>query len=128
MLTTSLPINKVSEEAIKKDHRFRLNKRIYWSNRETTNAWIAEIFLTHQETMIRIHNLTSDCKTIHQSKKFREWIQATYAFIILLFVPANCTKIFQPCDFRLQRLFKHGVKQSASEFFLNHMKKNTWKE
>ena len=64
-----------------------------------------------------------DCWTIHRSKEFREWIQATYPFIILLFVPANCTGIFQPCDVGLQRLFKHSVKQSASEFFIQHVHK-----
>ncbi len=59
-----------------------------------------------------------DCWTIHRSKEFCKWIQAIYPFIILLFVPANCTRIFQPCDDGLQFLFKHSVKQSASKFFI----------
>ncbi len=81
--------------------------------------------------MIRIHDfpldskmiLYLDCWTIHRSKEFREWIQATYPFIILFLVPANCTGIFQPCDIGLQRLFKHSVKQSASEFIIQYVHK-----
>ena len=54
-------------------------------------------------------------------QEFRDWIKATYPFIIVLFVPANCPGIFQPCDVGLQRLFKHSEKQSASQFFVKHI-------
>ena len=35
----------------------------------------------------------------------------------MLYLPAGCTGFIQPCDVGLQRLFKHTVKQSASQFF-----------
>ena len=38
VLATSLPTNKVSEEAIKKDHYFRLNRQINWSNLKTNQV------------------------------------------------------------------------------------------
>lgn len=129
VLAASLPTIAASEEAKRRGHRFGLNKRTYWSSFETTKAWIAEILLAHWERIIRVHNLSLDskmilyldCWTIHRSKEFCEWIAATYLFIILLFVPANCTGIFQPCDVGLQRLFKQSVKQSASQFFVKHV-------
>ena len=38
---------------------------------------------------------------------------ANHPYIIILFVPAGCTGLFQPCDVGLQRVFKHSLKVSA---------------
>ncbi|KAG2344250.1 hypothetical protein BDR05DRAFT_882745 [Suillus weaverae] len=32
--------------------------------------------------------------------------------IILNYVPGGCTGLFQPCDVRIQHLFKHSLKHS----------------
>lgn len=81
--------------------------------------------------MIREHSLPPDSKmilyidawTVHRSKEFRNWIKEDHPEVIVLFVPAGCTGIFQPCDVGLQRLFKHNVKRSASCFFVDAVQK-----
>ncbi|PUU72584.1 hypothetical protein B9Z19DRAFT_1009031, partial [Tuber borchii] len=40
-----------------------------------------------------------------------------YQWLILVFVPAGCTGIFQPCDVGLQRFYKHHIKLEAAESF-----------
>ncbi len=41
----------------------------------------------------------------------------------MLCVPAGFTGLLLPCGFELQRLFKHAVKQSASQFFVDHVQR-----
>lgn len=64
-----------------------------------------------------------DCWTVHRSSEFRDWIKEAHPEFIVLYVPAGCTGIFQPCDVGLQRLFKHNVKKSASQFFIKAVQK-----
>lgn len=58
-----------------------------------------------------------DCWTVHRSKEFRAWMKNDQSHIILIYVPANCTGVFKPCDVLLQRLFKHSVRKSVSKSF-----------
>ena len=41
----------------------------------------------------------------------------------MLCVRAGFTGLLLPCGFGLQRLFKHAVKQSASQFFVYHIQR-----
>ena len=43
------------------------------------------------------------------------WMITFHPTIIVMFVPAGCTGLFQPCDVGLQRIFKHSLKISAHE-------------
>ena len=36
--------------------------------------------------------------------------------ILIIFVPANCTSVFQPADVILQKPFKHGFRQIFDSF------------
>jgi len=38
-------------------------------------------------------------------------------WLIVIFVPAGCTGLFQPCDVSLQRVYRHHTRHSASDFF-----------
>ena len=49
---------------------------------------------------------------IHYYPEFQDWIKADELEITVLYVPANCTNLFQPCELYLRRLFKYSVKQS----------------
>ncbi|KAJ8496334.1 hypothetical protein ONZ45_g12488 [Pleurotus djamor] len=39
-----------------------------------------------------------DCYPVHTGTEFRTWLQKNHPNILLLFVPANCTGVFQPAD------------------------------
>lgn len=78
--------------------------------------------------MIYIHNFYSDSKMILYLDFWTiriSWIRIRLLFFCLC--PQNYTGIFQPCDVGLQCLFKHSVKQSASKFFIIHVKKERLK-
>jgi hypothetical protein len=45
------------------------------------------------------------------SKVFISWLKDFHPEILLIFVPANCTSVFQPGDVILQRPFKHSFRQ-----------------
>src|ERR1700737_3616925 len=53
-----------------------------------------------------------DCWSVHKSKEFVAWIKEKHPNILLIFVPANCTSIYQPPDVILQRPFKHGFRKA----------------
>jgi hypothetical protein len=42
--------------------------------------------------------LLIDCWSIHMSKVFISWIKDFHPEILLIFVPTNCTSVFQPTD------------------------------
>lgn len=122
----SLPTKSDYAEAKAAGHRFAFNRDTHWSSLTTTQQWINEILLPYRTAMIQEHSLSLDtkmilyidCWTVHRSKEFRDWAKETHPELILIFVPAGCTGIFQPCDVGLQRLFKHNIKKSASEYFV----------
>ncbi len=127
--SVSLTTKNTSLEAFAAGHRFSFNRDTDWSSPTTTKAWIAEILLLYQDERIQEHHLLADakiisyldCWSVHRSQEFRNWIQTEHPEIIVLYVPVGCTCSFQSCDFGLQRLFKHAVKQSAIQFFVDHL-------
>ena len=56
-----------------------------------------------------------DCWSVHRSKEFLDWMASMHPLIIVIFIPAGLTGLFQPCDVGLQRIFKHSLKKSAHE-------------
>ncbi len=84
--------------------------------------------------MIKEHDLLADAKmilyldswSVHCSQEFWDWInwiKTEHPEIVVLYIPTGCICLFQPCDVGLQRLFKHTVKQLASQFFGNHVQR-----
>ncbi|KIK77064.1 hypothetical protein PAXRUDRAFT_167970 [Paxillus rubicundulus Ve08.2h10] len=53
-----------------------------------------------------------DVWSVHRSEEFRTWMTKCHPMIILDYVPGGCTGQFQPCDVRVQRVFKHSLKRS----------------
>jgi hypothetical protein len=51
----------------------------------------------------------------HRSKEFRDWLAATYPWIILDFIPGGTTGKWQAADVGINRLFKHSVRRSFHE-------------
>jgi hypothetical protein len=69
-----------------------------------------------------------DCWSVHISKEFRDWMKATHPCIVLMFVPGNCTGVFQPMDVGIQRVFKHSVKRSALTDLVKEVKEKVEEE
>jgi hypothetical protein len=44
-----------------------------------------------------------DVWSVHGSQEFRDWMKKTHPNIILHYVPAGCTGVFQPCDVGIQQ-------------------------
>lgn len=59
-----------------------------------------------------------DCYPVHLGLKFRTFVWSKFPNIFLIFVPANCTGIFQPADVGLQRVVKHKLQQAALDFLV----------
>jgi hypothetical protein len=57
-----------------------------------------------------------DYWSMHINKNFRAWMKRTHPKIHLLFIPANCTSIFQPTDVIFQQPFKHAFCQEFNKF------------
>ncbi len=53
-----------------------------------------------------------DAWSVHRSEAFRAWMRKHHSNIIVQYVPAGCTGVFQPCDVGIQRILKHSLKRS----------------
>ena len=56
-----------------------------------------------------------DCWSVHRSDEFMDWMGENHEDIIVDFVPARLTGLFQPCDVGFQRVLKHSTRNSAHE-------------
>ena len=60
------------------------------------------------------------------NKDFRDWLNVTYPWILLVFVPARCTHKFQPCDLGVIRACKakilHHYEQWAVKIVMDALK------
>jgi hypothetical protein len=66
---------------------------------------VAELILPEQQKCIWL----IDCLPVHIGAPFREFMQTEYPWILLLFVPPNCTSKLQPQDKVYQKPFKKGT-------------------
>jgi hypothetical protein len=101
-------------------------KTSHFSTQSTMKDWIKFVLVPYIEMIIEADpDLDADQKAIlfidiypvHTSQEFREFV-FEIKNIILIFVPGNCTGIFQPQDVGLQRVAKHKLKQSMLEYLV----------
>ncbi|KIJ31233.1 hypothetical protein M422DRAFT_102736, partial [Sphaerobolus stellatus SS14] len=64
-----------------------------------------------------------DCWSVHRSEEFCRWMAENHPNIILLYIPANCTGIFQPCDVGMQRPLKLLLKRFSLEDVVEEVSK-----
>jgi hypothetical protein len=62
-----------------------------------------------------------DTWSVHRSQEFRDWMKKAHPNIILHYVPAGCTSVFQPCDVGIQHIMKHSLKQSCHRDVVNEI-------
>ncbi|KZV86030.1 hypothetical protein EXIGLDRAFT_587471, partial [Exidia glandulosa HHB12029] len=97
----SLPTSKSPrwDEAEKLGFRFNWGGHTYWSTQETMQDYVMNIIVPHfarakddlkldaaQECILQL-----DCWSVHRSDEFRAWMEATYPWIMLDYVPGGCT-------------------------------------
>ncbi len=95
----------------------------YWSTQETMRRFVTMILVPYF-TMVKVRLglppeqcvlWLIDCWSVHRSVEFLDWMATYHKTIIIIFIPAGCTGLFQPCDVGLQRIFKHSLKISAHD-------------
>jgi hypothetical protein len=92
----------------------------YWSNPKTMQSFVNNILVPYFAEQKKKLGLPPSQKciwqidvwSVHRSKDFRDWMKTNHRDIILHYVPAGCTGVFQACDVGMQRIFKHSLKRS----------------
>ena len=108
--------------------RFEYSKgNNHWSTIETMKSYVTNILVPYFESRCEKLNLPNqiciwqiDCWSVHRSLEFRSWMHATFPWIHIHFVPANCTGLFQPCDVGIQRVLKLAIRRSALKDIVDH--------
>jgi hypothetical protein len=93
----------------------------YWSTQASMRNFVNVILAPYFERVkvklrlppVQCSLWLIDCWSVHQSKEFLTWMATMHNTIIILFIPAGCTGLFQPADVGFQRIFKHSLKISA---------------
>lgn len=93
--------------------------------------WISDILVPYRAGILTKKGLPQNSKVIiywdvysvHISAEMRDWVRNTYSWIILIYVPAGCTGVLQPCDVGLRRVFKHWIKHAATRYFCELVQK-----
>ena len=87
----------------------------HWMNASTLRLWIDLIVVPGHEAQCKAHGLDPakaksivhfDAYPVHISAEFLDWIKRTFPFLILIYVPANCTSKMQVADVALNRPLK----------------------
>jgi hypothetical protein len=96
------------------------NTGTYWSTQQTMHDLVDHIispYFSEQKEKLGLPESQKsiwqiDVWSVHRSKEFRGWMKAHHPNIIMHYVPAGCTGVFQACDVGIQRIFKHSLKRS----------------
>ncbi|KIK80670.1 hypothetical protein PAXRUDRAFT_15653 [Paxillus rubicundulus Ve08.2h10] len=105
------------------------NKRgSHFSTLKTMKEWVEHIFKPYCCYVIEVDPDLDDnqilivylnCYPVHMSQEFCSYIFNEYLHVILCFVPASCTGIFQPADVGLNHIIKHHLKQHQTEYLVD---------
>lgn len=121
---TPAPISPGYSESIAAGFLFEPSKTsTYWSTIGTMKAFVNKTLVPYFEETKKTLGLPEDqrslwfidCWSVHRSDEFLDWMAKTHPNIIIQFVPARMTGLFQPCDVGIQRIFKHSTRKSAHE-------------
>jgi len=93
----------------------------YWSTQATMQLLVNNIIAPYFDRQKEKLGLPStqcslwmiDCWSVHKSDEFLSWMKDAHPNIIILFVPGNCTGVWQPLDVGIQRVLKQSMKRSA---------------
>ncbi|KAF8319025.1 hypothetical protein DL93DRAFT_266203 [Clavulina sp. PMI_390] len=112
------------EQSIQEGFLYEFTKTdTYWSTIGTMKSYVVLILVPYfngeKERLGRSPNQPCiwqiDVWPVHASDEFRTWMWNQYPWIIIFYVPAGCTGLFQPSDVGMQRILKQAIsrKQTA---------------
>ena len=111
-------------ESIKAGFLFEpLKTATYWSTVETMMSFVNNILAPYYDQMKAELGLPEDqcalwyidCWSVHRGDPFLDWMGHKHPKIIVDFVPAQMTGLYQPCDVGFQHIFKHSTRNLAHE-------------
>jgi len=95
----------------------------HWSTLETTKLYIQNIiqpYFAKKIEELKLNIEEQHCILLvdvwHRDRDFLEFMKTEFPLIKLVFVPAGCTGIAQPCDVFVQRPFKHAILREFSNW------------
>ena len=99
----------------------------HWSTMETCKDFVSNVLTSYISFQVNQMGLPKDqdmiwlidCWIVHISKEFGEWMKAIHPQIHVLFIPTNCTSIYEPADVILQRPFKHAFRQEFNKYSMD---------
>ncbi|TFY54269.1 hypothetical protein EVG20_g9774 [Dentipellis fragilis] len=106
-----------------------MKKTSHFSTLKTMKEWIEEIYVPYMRNVIDgdpdLHDslnqkslLILDCYPVHRGEEFQHYMKTNHLDIFVIYVPTNCTGIFQPADVGLQRIIKHRLAQEELHFLV----------
>ncbi|THU93797.1 hypothetical protein K435DRAFT_820162 [Dendrothele bispora CBS 962.96] len=112
------------DEAMKLGFKLEPSKSsTYWSTLDTMKSLVNDIirpYLEQKKQDLEIEDPKEqrsiwkiDCWSVHKSEAFLSWMKKTHPTIIVIFIPGNCTSVFQPLDVGVQRVLKQSFKWSS---------------
>lgn len=124
MTARSLPASDCPcmKESLDAGHLFESSMtKTYWSTPKTMQNFVNRTLAPYFDAVKAELGLPADqhsiwlidCWSVHRSRKFQSWIFQNHPTIIVIFVPAGLTGLWQPCDVGIQKAFKHSLKQSC---------------
>jgi len=102
----------------------------HWANEETMREYVREVLVPYYKAQkVRLGLPLDypcvwliDCWSVHIKDSFIAWVQSQYPFIRILFIPANCTGLMQPCDLAGQRDLKCILRSIGTLFAMVQMR------
>ena len=89
-------------------------------------AWVTQILELYWHAKMVEHGVPSqecllqlDIWKVHHSWEFMGWMKEQYPWIVLDFIPAGCTGLWQPCDVGIQRPLKLSIKHNQQSGVVN---------
>ncbi|QRV79944.1 DDE superfamily endonuclease [Ceratobasidium sp. AG-Ba] len=118
----SLPSERTREDGKLVGFQFTPGGEKHWSTLATMKEWVDECVVPYanrkRQELGRLPTqkaiLILDCWSVHKGEEFLTWMKASHPLIILVFVPAGCTSVAQPCDTRINRILKHLINLAIS--------------
>ncbi|EGO28001.1 hypothetical protein SERLADRAFT_435774 [Serpula lacrymans var. lacrymans S7.9] len=121
---------KGMEEALDRGFHFTFanspKKTSHFSTFKTMVEWMECVYIPYVNKIIRDEELPEDqksilfidCYPVHTGEEFRNYCRHHHPNVFVIYVPANCTGIYQPADVGLQRVTKHALKQESLNFLV----------
>ena len=121
---TSLPSKKAKsyKEATEAGFLFESSMtQTYWSTQDTMRSFVNRILVPYYDKIKKELGLPPqqrsmwqiDCWSVHRSEEFMTWMGKSHENIVVNFVPARMTGLFQPANVGIQCILKQSMRKSA---------------